>query len=145
MLYGPRMTCGPIWTLRGWQEKPVSKYSVAWRAVNRPSLVTPVLSVMALAERGLPRKNSASRDRTSLTGRRVARASSTQYGSMTVCSLPPKPPPTWGTITRTWLYGRSKSWARRARTVYVLWVLVHTVTLPLGSTWATLAIGSKYP
>ena len=107
------------------------------------ALVTPVLMVIALAER-FPQKNSSCRDSTSLTGRRVRE---TAVHSMARWRLELAAKAAADVRHDHPHLGERESnrCARRARTICVLCVLVHTVTLPFGSTWATVAMGSEIP
>ena len=70
------------------------------------------------------------------TGRPALRASATVTGSIFVYDLLPKPPPRYGTMTRTRESGRPKRSAISARTRNGCWHVAQSV-MPLPSAWAT--------
>ena len=72
--------------------------------------------------------NSSRRENTSLTGRRAARASAATWASKCGSHLPPKPPPSSGTITRTLDSGSCSVWATVLRAGNGTWVDDQIVT-----------------
>ena len=86
-------------------------------------------------------KNSSRREKTSLTGRPAARASAATWPSKWKSHFAPKPPPSSGTITRTFDSGIPSVWATPARAAYGTWVDDQTVTLS-PCHCATIARGS---
>jgi hypothetical protein len=101
---------------------------------------TPTRSPAAVAwsptERRTPRPcmptRFAVRSSTNLTGRpsRRAAAATTMWSQTPPVALPPKPPPTAGTITRTSSTGRPSVRTIWARAADGTWVDTHTVSLP---------------
>ena len=80
---------------------PVSNQRRPSRASRRPSRVTPVLSSTMAGCRAYAAVSSSSLVVMTFTARPVFRASSAAKCSTPTRSLPPKPPPTPGTTTRT--------------------------------------------
>ena len=141
MLYGPRTMVGAISELRGWQAKPVSKYIRAWRATSKPSRVTPVFRWSTPPNAVCPEKLFfAGHDY--FDGRPVRWARSAvrfQDGSVS----PTKAPTHVRHNHPHFMHGHPSSDATRERTTYVPCVLVQIVSLPPGSYWAIVAIGSR--
>ena len=95
---------------------PLSIRIFARRAVSVPSFRTPVSSSMTMpSRRWSGAMNSSRREKTSFAGRFALRATAATCASKWNSHLPPKPPPRWGTITRTWFSAICSVWATPAR------------------------------
>ena len=88
----------------------------------QPSLVTASCSSMCHGARVDEVRNSSSRVKRHLTGRRALIASSAQIVSVAVSTLPPKPPPTVPPISRSLLNGVSRLSAALSRVKKHAWV-----------------------
>ena len=104
--------------------------------------MTPVFSSTMAGCRAYAAVSSSSLVVITFTARPVFRASSAAKCSTPTRSLPPKPPPTPGTTTRTletgtWRISDSVLWISKGS-----WVFDQTVTWPALSHWATAARGS---
>ena len=78
------------------------------------------------------------------TGRRALRASATAIGSIFVYDFEPKPPPRYGTITRTEESGRSNSAAISARTRNGCWQVAQSVISPRSTCAITVWVSIAY-
>ena len=78
------------------------------------------------------------------TGRRALRASATVSGSILVYDFEPKPPPRYGTITRTFESGTSNSAASSARTRNGCWHEACTVISPASTCATTVCVSIAY-
>jgi hypothetical protein len=102
--YGPTAFIVATWVSTGESAEyaPPSISRRARRASSVPSLRAAVRSSNSIGCRVLSgARNSSRRVSTSRTGRRAARASAATWASKWKSHLPPKPPPSVGTITRT--------------------------------------------
>ena len=86
-------------------------------AVMRPSLVTPVLSVITEAGAGRVALRTSSLVMTIFTGLPVFSARRAHRGESCWCSFPPKEPPTSTGITLILLRGRPRNFATNSLTL----------------------------